>query len=104
MLVKVVQLFEDGRPLPRHRAVRAQPVHLGQLTFVEEYDRDVKRTIQKASLKRLGDGANVLPPMRDAVVRWIGDGSLTISGLEIDDLTRVLTAQSSLAQVDTDAH
>lgn len=95
MLVKVARLFEDGgRPLPRHRAVTVKPEHLGKLSLAEGFDRELRRSVRSAHLRSVQSGDEVLPALRDAVVLWIGDGHMTITGLEQDHLTRRTVAQS----------
>lgn len=95
MRVKVAQLYEDGgRPLPRHRAVTRQPDHEGVLTLTEEHDRELRRSVRSAHLRDTSAGVDVIPPLRDAVVIWIGDGRMTITGFESDELTRRSVAQS----------
>jgi hypothetical protein len=95
MLVRVAQLYEDGgRPLPRHRAVTCRPDHQGLLTLTEEHDRELRRSVRSAHLRAPIGGADVLPSLRDAVVIWIGDGRMTLTGFESDSLTRRCVAQS----------
>jgi hypothetical protein len=95
MQVKVAQLYEDGgRPLPRHRAVTRQPSHEGLLSLTEEHDRELRRSVRSAHLRDVSRGVDVLPPLRDAVVIWIGAGRMTITGFESDDVTRRSVAQS----------
>lgn len=53
-------------------------------------------------LRDVAVGDDVLPRLRDAVVRWIGDGCMTISGFEFDDTTRKCTVQSWYVQVVND--
>jgi hypothetical protein len=103
MYVRVAQLFEEGRPLPRHRSITAQPVHIGHLTLAEQYDSEFRRSMTYAILRRGSTGDDVLPRLRDAVVRWIGDGSMTISGFELDEATRDCSVQSWYVQLATDA-
>ena len=102
IFVRVAQLFEDGRPLPRHRSITAQPVHMGYLTLTEQHDRDFRRSMTYAVLRDMKVGADVLPRLRDAVVRWIGDGCMTISGFELDNTTKECTVQSGYVQVVND--
>lgn len=100
MLVKVAQMFEDGgRPLARNRAVTSKPVHVGRLVMCDRHDFEFRRSVCYAYLRSPQEGADVLPPLRDAVVRWIGDGTLTISGIERDELSGKYVAQSWLAQL-----
>jgi hypothetical protein len=99
MFVRVAQLFVDGRPLPRHRSITAQPVHIGRLSLVEKYDQDFRRSIVYAVLSRSSSGEDVLPRLRDAVVRWIGDGCMTISGFEFDQTAGNCCAQSWYVQL-----
>lgn len=44
----------------------------------------------------------MLPPLRDAVVRWIGDATITISGFEQDSTSKKCTQQAWLARLITD--
>lgn len=101
MLVKVAQLFEKGRPLPRHRSITAQPVKLGNLRLVEEYSREFRRTISYAILQSTA-GPEVVPRLHDAVVRHVADGCMTISGFERDELTGACLGQSWFVQVHID--
>lgn len=94
MLVKVARLFEDGVPLPRHRAVTTRPEHLGRLSLVEGHDRDLRRSVRTAYLRAVEAGDDVLPALRDAVVLWIGGNHMTITGFEQDELTRRVVGQS----------
>jgi len=99
MLVRIAQLFEDGRPLPRHRAITAQPVHVGNLSLTEDYDQEFRRRMSYANLRQMLTGAEVLPRLHDAVVRWIGDKCMTISGFELDPHTRECSVQSWYVQL-----
>jgi hypothetical protein len=99
MYVRVAQLFEEGRPLPRHRSITAQPVHIGHLTLTEQHDQAFRRSMSLAILRNTGAGDDVLPRLRDAVVRWIGDGSMTISGFEFNEVSRQCSVQSWYVQV-----
>jgi len=102
MLVKVAQLYEDGRPLPKHRSIRTLAVTIGQLRLIEEHSRELRRNVVCAMLHGPG-GAEMLPRLHDAVVRHIADGCMTISGLEREDLTQVCRGQSWFVQVYLDA-
>lgn len=55
-----------------------------------------------AILRRESTGVEVLPRLHDAVVRWIGDGCMTISGFELDEATRECNVQSWYVQLVTD--
>lgn len=101
MYVKVAQLYEDGRPLPRHRSITAQPIKMGSLHLVEEHSREFRRNIVYAILCGPA-GAEVIPRLHDAVVRHISDGCMTISGFERDDLTGACRGQSWFVQVHLD--
>ena len=93
-------MFEDGgRPLARNRAVTQMPVHVGKLSMCDQHDSQFRRSVCTAYLRRTDDGRDVLPPLRDAVVRWMGDGTVTISGIETDSLSGKSVAQSWLAQI-----
>lgn len=95
MLVRVARLFEaDGVPMPRHRAVTAQPEHLGKLSLSEGHDRELRRSVRTAYLRSVESGLDVLPALRDAVVLWIGDNHMTITGFEQDEVTRRVVGQS----------
>jgi hypothetical protein len=102
MFVRVAQLFKEGRPLPRHRSITAQPVHIGHLALTDQYDGRFRRSMTYAVLRQDSTGADVLPRLCDAVVRWIGDGSMTISGFEFDESTRECSVQSWYVQLVTD--
>lgn len=52
-----------------------------------------------AILRNTGAGDDVLPRLRDAVVRWIGDGNMTISGFEFNEASRQCSVQSWYVQV-----
>lgn len=52
-----------------------------------------------AILSNEGVGGDVLPRLRDAVVRWIGDGSMTLSGFEFNETSRQCSVQSWYVQV-----
>lgn len=95
MLVRVAQLFEaDGVPLPRHRAVTTRPQHVGMLTLSEGHDRELRRCVRSAYLRSPNTGTDVLPSLRDAVVLWIGNSEMTITGFEQDSITRRIVGQS----------
>lgn len=102
MLVRVAQLFENGKPFPRHRAVTARPDHLGNLSLAEQYDADFRRTILFARLCERSTGVDALPRLYDAVVRWIGDGCMTINGFEREPATHECVAQSWYIQIVAD--
>jgi hypothetical protein len=103
MLVRVAPLFEDGKPFPRHRAVTAQPAHTGKLSLAEQYDADFRRTILFARLCERSTGVDVLPRLYDAVVRWIGEGCMTINGFEREPATQECMAQSWYVQIVVEA-
>jgi len=95
MLVRVARLFEaNGVPLPRHRAVTARPEHVGMLSLSEGHDRELRRAVRSAYLRSQETGDDVLPALRDAVVLWIGDRQMTITGFEQDAVTRRVVGQS----------
>jgi hypothetical protein len=103
MFVRIAQLFEDGRPLPRHRSITAQPVRIGKLSFFEQHDVDFRRSMVYATLCEPATGRHVVPRLYDAVVRWISDGCMTVSGFERDEATKECKAQSWYIQVINDA-
>ncbi|WP_395406331.1 hypothetical protein ACHMW6_06565 [Pseudoduganella sp. UC29_106] len=95
MYAAATRLFEDqGRPVPRHRAITLQPTHAGNLTLTEEYIKEWRRTVRIAKLHPVNTQEQGLPSLYDAVVLWIGSGEMTIAGVEIDELTHKRTAQS----------
>lgn len=95
MIVRVARLFEPGGlPLPRHRAVTARPEHLGTLSLCEAHDRELRRSVRTAYLRSQDTGNDLLPPLRDAVVLWIGQREMTITGFEQDAVTRRVVGQS----------
>lgn len=102
MYARVAQLFEEGKPLPRHRSITAQPVHVGHLSLTEQHDHEFRRSMTYAILRRGSTGDDLLPRLRDAVVRWIGDSCMTISGFELDEVTRDCSVQSWYVQLVTD--
>ncbi len=66
---------------------------------MEHYETDLRRTVRIARLVSVSDAPiDVLPPLRDAVVLYVNDGMMTISGFETDFLTRKSTAQSWLIE------
>lgn len=100
MHVLVAKMYEDfGRPLSRNRAVTLAPSHAGELTITEEHDRQLRRSVRTAYLRRQGDGVDVVPPLRDAVVLFVRGKSMTISGFETDTLTQKCSAQSWYAEI-----
>lgn len=100
MLVRVGKLFEQGgRPLPRHREVTQQPTHLGKLSYTDQHEMEFRRSVYTAYLRSTDTGNDVLPPLRDAVVRFIADGHMTISGVEVDADTRCRVAQSWYVEI-----
>lgn len=94
MRALVATLYEDGTPVPIHRAVTKQPSHYGELVLHEQHDRAFRRSVRTARLVMPSTGDNVLPPLRDAVVIWIGDKAMTITGFSQDDSTRRCTGQT----------
>lgn len=69
------------------------------LTLTEQHDRGFRRNMTYAVLRDIKVGADVLPRLRDAVVRWIGDGCMTISGFELDNTTKECTVQSCTSKL-----
>jgi hypothetical protein len=79
--------------------VTTQPSHIGKLSLAEQYDADFRRTILFARLCDRFTGNDALPRLYDAVVRWVGDGCMTISGFERELSTQECMAQSWYIQV-----
>ena len=102
MLVRVAQLFVDGRPLPRHRSITTLPVHVGHLALTDQYDDRYGRKVTCAILRRGSAGADVVPRLCNAQVRWIGEECMSISGLERDEVTGRCSMQSWYVQLVTD--
>lgn len=101
MLVKVATLYEaEGRQVPRHRAISKRPSLLGKLVVHDGHDNELRRSVRSAYL-RSPDGmpVDVLPRLRDAVVLWIDDGRMTITGFETDVVSNKSTAQSWYVEV-----
>lgn len=95
MLVKVGLLCEDGgRPLPKHREIMHRATFVGYLRYGEEFDKEFRRHVYKATLRDPSSLDYVLPTLYDATLRFIADGALTISGIEVDEISRRRTAQS----------
>jgi len=94
MLVRIAQMFDEGRPLPRNRAVTRQPDIEGRLCVTEQYDKDFRRTIRTARVEKLDGTGPAIPDLRDAVVIWIGDGHMTIAGFEQDAMSRRCSSMS----------
>jgi hypothetical protein len=103
MFVRIAQLFVNGSPLPRHRSITAQPIRVGKLSFYEQYDINFRRSIFFARLCQATTGHDVVSPLCDAVVCWIGDGYMTVSGFERHEVTHDCWAQSWYIQFITDA-
>jgi hypothetical protein len=70
--------------------------------MIEQHDSEFRRSVTYAILRQGATGGDVLPRLRDAVVRWIGDGCMTISGFELDEATRNCSVQSWYVQLVTD--
>jgi hypothetical protein len=105
MLVRVACLFEAGGvPLPRHRAVTIRPEHMGVLSLCEGHDRELRRSVRSAYLRSVHTGDDVLPALRDAVVLWIGDRKMTITGFEQDPVTRSIVGQSWYIEYEPDVN
>lgn len=95
MLVLVGKICQEGGvPLPRHREVTQEPRHFGELCYSEQYEKDFRRSVYTAYLRSPEGGADVLPPLRDAVLRFAAGGVMTFSGIEVDEETRARVAQS----------
>jgi len=91
--VLVTQLYEDGKPVLRGRLRSSWPSYTGKLRLTEQHDPTFRRTLTQALLH--GDAADfVLPVLYDAVVRFIDDQRMTISGFETDAISRRCVAQS----------
>lgn len=99
MRVVVQQLFEEGgRPVPRWR-ITVMPRYEGRLYLATAFHPYFKRSCEVASLKALAAGDDVLPCLTDATVVFIGDGTMTIRGIECDELTQKYYRQSWYVEV-----
>lgn len=102
MFVKVAQLYEGGRPLPKHRSIRMQPTMIGQLRLTEEYSREFRRNVVYAFL-HTSSGTDLIPRLHDAVVQYIADGCMTITGFERDEVNQCCQGQSWFVQAYLDS-
>jgi hypothetical protein len=66
---------------------------IGLFRYQEHYLKQCLRTTYRASLTG-PDGADLIPPIYDAVLRYGEGAELTISGLELDEVSRKFTAMS----------
>ena len=100
MLVKVALMCEEnGWPMPRHREITLVPGIIGRLEYDERYEKNFHRHIYSARLFSLDGSREMLPQLWDAVFRMVKDGQMTISGTEMDEVSRKRTAQSWLVDV-----
>jgi len=93
---QVTMLYDDeGRPLPRHRRmIPAAPV-VGEMTICDVFDRDhLRRVLRVARVRDLENGSDLLPPLNDAEVLWIGTDALTVRGMVLEDFSRRTRGQS----------
>ena len=87
-----VQCFaEDGRVLTRQDVDHLE--HVGEFSIRDAYFDGFRRQTQIASLHQ-AMRTDVLPPLVDAAVRYVGDTHLTVSGLAFEPLRHRWTAQS----------
>lgn len=88
-------LYDDeGRRLQRFRLCMIDKRFVGRLTIHEIYDRDLRRTLRIARLRDSADGADLLDPLRDAVVLWIGGDYLTVTGFTLAAYSHKSAGQS----------
>jgi hypothetical protein len=99
MYVRAVQLYESGRPLPRHRLAVLRPESEGWLIYKESRDEHHKRTMMKARIVDDTGQIDIFPELMDAVMMFAEDGVMTIRGLERDHVTRKLTAMAWWCQI-----
>ena len=89
-----VQCFaEDGRVLARQEL--SCPQHIGEFSIRDTYFDSFRRRTQLASLHQ-AMRMDILPPLVDAAVRYVGDTHLTVSGLAYEPLRDRWAAQSWL--------
>ncbi len=74
------------------------PSHEGILSLHESHYRRLRRAVRKASISNVA-GTEITLELYDAVVLFIGEGVMTITGMEIDQATRRATAQSCYVEV-----
>ncbi|MES2899541.1 MAG: hypothetical protein V4723_07420 [Pseudomonadota bacterium] len=99
MHVILAKLYEEGgRPLARHRALTLAPSHEGVLSLHESHAPRLRRAVRKARIANLA-GTEITLELYDAVVLFIGEGVMTITGMEIDAATRKATAQSWYVEI-----
>jgi hypothetical protein len=84
----------EGRPLPLHRQAMPPELYVGSFQVGECQLEVCKRMSCRASLTEPATNADVIPPLYDAVLRYAKDGELTLSGVEVGDLSRKMTAMS----------
>ncbi|MES2902379.1 MAG: hypothetical protein V4723_21810 [Pseudomonadota bacterium] len=80
-----------GTPLARHLAMTLAPSHEGILSLHASHDPRLRRPVRKARILNLAGTGITLEPY-DAVVLFMGDGVMTITGMEIDAATRKATS------------
>jgi len=90
-MVAMQRFTEDGRVLARHEVDR--PQHVGEFSIRNVYFDAFRRQTQIASLHQ-AMRTDVLPPLVDAVIRYVGETDLTVSGLAFEPLRNRWTAQS----------
>lgn len=84
MMVKVEQLWRDGKQIPRWQYAQLKSV-VGELRIQEGNDEYLRRHLRTAHLVQ-DQGREVIPPLIDAAVLWIKDNRMIISGFERGDM------------------
>lgn len=100
MLVVAAKLYSDqGVPLPRHREITLHYTGIGVFTMREQYEKDFRRTLRVATLRPIDGVENVLPPLYDAAIVWVGDGEIRVRGFEINPTTMAHVAMAWGAEI-----
>lgn len=94
-----VRFENHGHLIPKWREATTRRDYLdGEFTLAQEYVDAFKRHSDVARL-RDASGADLAPPVIDAVVRHVIEGELAVTGLELDPRRDCWTAQSWRVQL-----
>lgn len=104
MRVRVIELFEEGKQVPRWQ-LSLLKVTEGELAMVEFRDEVLNRHMRAAHLHQVDGPMNkremdILTPLLDAAVLWIRDQRMTITGFQREVLGKT-TAQTWLIEIVT---
>jgi len=79
MLAFVAQLFDNGQPLPPTQSILSLPVKAGDLELSVAPDDTAPARAARVAVRDF-NGADVLPPILDAVIERFGESTLRITG------------------------